>query len=131
FNANGKNLHEMWFPTIFGGDGIPKGEVVKKIEEDFGSFNEWKEDFIATAMAARGWAILAMDLSSGKLFNFLIDLQNVGHVANTIPILALDVFEHAYFIDYGTNRKAYIEAFFKIINWDAVEKRYQFEKKVA
>lgn len=131
FNANGKNLHEMWFPTIFGGDGVPKGEIVKKIEQDFGSFDEWKEDFIATAMSARGWAVLAMDLSSGKLFNFLVDLQNIGHVANTIPILCLDVFEHAYFIDYGTNRRAYIDAFFKLINWDFVEKRYQFAKRVA
>ena len=131
FNANGKILHEIFFPTILGGSGEPKGEILEKIKEDFGSFDAWKEDFIATAMASRGWAILALELSSNKLFNFLVDLQNVGHVANTIPILALDVFEHAYFIDYGTNRRAYIDAFFKNINWDYVEKRYQFAKKVA
>jgi Fe-Mn family superoxide dismutase len=131
FNANGRLLHELFFPTILGGDGNPKGEIVKKIEEDFGSFEKWKEDFIATAMAARGWAVLALELSSNKLFNFLVDLQNIGHVVDTIPILALDVFEHAYFIDYGTNRRAYIDAFFQNINWDFVEKRYQFAKKVA
>ncbi len=131
FNANGKILHEIFFSTIFDGDGIPKGEIVEKIKEDFGSFEAWKEDFIATAMASRGWAILALELSSGKLFNFLVDLHNIGYLANTIPILVLDVFEHAYFIDYGTNRRAYIDAFFKNINWENVNKRYLFAKKVA
>jgi len=131
FNANGKILHELFFPTILGGDGQPRGEIVEKIKQDFGSFDAWKEDFIATAMSARGWAILALELQSEKLFNFLVDLQNVGHVQDTIAILALDVFEHAYFIDYGTNRRAYIDAFFNNINWDFVEKRYQYAKRVA
>lgn len=131
FAANGRILHELFFPTILGGDGKPRGEVVEKIKEDFGSFEAWKEDFIATAMSARGWAILALELSSNKLFNFLVDLQNVGHVQDTIAILALDVFEHAYFIDYGTNRRAYIDSFFENINWDFVERRYQYAKRVA
>ncbi|HLI46401.1 MAG TPA: superoxide dismutase [Geobacterales bacterium] len=131
FNANGKILHELFFPTILGGDGKPKGEILEKIKQDFGSFEAWKEDFIATGMSARGWAILALELQSEKLFNFLVDLQNVGHVQDTVAILALDVFEHAYFIDYGTNRKSYIDAFFNNINWDFVEKRYQYAKKVA
>lgn len=131
FNANGKVLHELFFPELFNGDGKPKGEVVEKIKQDFGSFESWKEDFIATAMAARGWAVLALELSSNKLFNFLVDLQNIGHVQDTIAILVLDVFEHAYFIDYGTNRRQYIDAFFENLNWDFVEKRYQFAKRVA
>lgn len=131
FNVNGMIFHEIWFNTIYGGDGVPKGEIVEQIKKDFGSFEAWVEDFKATAMAARGWAWLVYDLSDHRLHNYLIDLQNIGFTAMCIPILGLDVFEHAYFIDYGTNRKNYVDNFFKVINWDYVNKRWEFAKKVG
>jgi Fe-Mn family superoxide dismutase len=130
FAANGMVLHDMWFNSLWG-DGNPKGEILRAIEKDFGSMETWQQDFKATAMSARGWAILALDPSDGRLHNFLIDLQNQGHVAGTIPILGLDVFEHAYFIDYATDRKTYVDNFFQNINWNYVNKRYNYATKVA
>lgn len=127
FSANGMVLHDMWFNSLWG-DGQPKGEVVEAIKRDFGSYEAWVEDFKATAMSSRGWAILALDPSDGRLHNYLVDLQNQGHVAGTFHILGMDVFEHAYFIDYGTNRKQYVENFFQNINWTYVNKRYEFAK---
>lgn len=130
FSANGMVLHDAWFNSLWG-DGKPGGDIVEAIKRDFGSYEAWVEDFKATAMSSRGWAILALDPSDGRLHNFLVDLQNIGHVAGTFNILGLDVFEHAYFIDYGTNRKAYLDAFFQNINWEYVNKRWEFAKRAA
>jgi Fe-Mn family superoxide dismutase len=104
---------------------------VKKIEADYGSFENWRADLVATAVSARGWAVTALVLPSDRLHNFLVDFHNQGAVWNTVPIIALDVFEHAYYLDYQTNRKAYLEAFFQNLDWGYVEKRYQFAKRAA
>jgi Fe-Mn family superoxide dismutase len=130
FAANGMVLHDMWFNSLWG-DGNVKGDVLEAIRRDFGSLEAWQEEFKATAMSARGWAILALDPSDGRLHNFLIDLQNIGHVTGTIPIMGLDVFEHAYFIDYATDRKSYVDNFFQNVNWSYVNKRYNYATKVA
>ena len=130
FNANGTLLHDLFFSSLWG-DGQPKGDVLKKIDADFGSFDSWKADMIATAVSAREWAVTALVLPSNRLHNFLVDFHNQGAVWNTVPIIALDVFEHAYYLDYQTNRKAYLDAFFQNLNWDYVERRYQFAKKAA
>ncbi len=121
FAVNGMKLHEAYFPLL-GGDGEPKGKILEMIENDFGSYDVWKEDFIATGMSARGWAILAYDFKDGRLNNYGMDSQNVGAVWGAVPIIAMDMYEHAFFMDYGTNKKAYIESFFKTLNWDAVNK---------
>ncbi|HVP23375.1 MAG TPA: superoxide dismutase [Conexivisphaerales archaeon] len=130
FNANGTLLHDIFFSSLWG-DGNPHGDMVKKIEADFGSFDNWKADMTATAVSARGWAVTALVLPSNKLHNFLVDFHNQGAVWNTIPLVALDVFEHAYYLDYQTNRKAYLEAFYQNLDWGYVEKRFQFAKKAA
>jgi len=75
-------------------------------------------------MAARGWVILAYDFNDGKLHNYLADWHGQGGIWGAAPILVLDVYEHAYFIDYGSDRKSYIEDFFANLNWEAVNKRY-------
>ena len=72
-------------------------------------------------MAARGWAVTAYDPSDGKLHNFLCDVHNQGGVWGTVPLMALDTYEHAYFMDYGSDRAAYIQAFFDNVNWDKVQ----------
>jgi len=123
FAANGQILHEIYF-SIMGGDGQPKGEVVDKIKEDFGTFAAWEEDFKATAMVARGWVVLAYDPSDRRLHNFACDAQNQGGVWGTFPILNCDTYEHSYFIDYGSDRKAYVEAFMRNVNWDEVNRRF-------
>lgn len=119
FAVNGMKLHEVYFGQL-NGDGIPKGEIVGMIERDFGSMDAWKLDMVATGLSARGWAILCFDYRDNKLHNYGSDGHNVGAVWAAIPLIALDVYEHAYFIDYGVNRKDYINSFFKNLNWDFV-----------
>jgi Fe-Mn family superoxide dismutase len=122
FAANGQILHEIYF-SIMNGDGQPKGEVVDKIKEDFGTFAKWEEDFKASAMCARGWVVLAYDPTDGRLHNFIGDAQNQGGVWGTFPILNCDTYEHSYFIDYGSDRKSYVDAFMRTIHWDEVNRR--------
>ena len=117
FAVNGMKLHEVYFGHLQG-DGIAKGELVKMIEKDFGSIEAWKIDMIATGLAARGWAILAFDYKDNRLHNYGSDAHNVGAVWGAIPVIVLDVYEHAYFMDYGVNRKSYLDAFFKNLDWN-------------
>ena len=117
FSVNGMKLHEVYFGHL-GGSGEQKGELVKMIENDFGSLDAWKEDMIATGLCARGWAVLAYDYRDNKLHNYGADAHNIGAVWGAIPLIVLDVYEHAYFIDYGVNRKDYINSFFKNLDWD-------------
>ncbi len=119
FALNGIKLHEGYFDNL-GGDGKPEGMIVKMIEQDFGSFERWQEEFKALGIAARGWVVLAYDWDSKKLKNVLCDFHSHGGVWNCTPLLVLDVYEHAYFLDYATARKAYIEAFMKNIGWEFV-----------
>ncbi len=121
FAVNGMKLHEVYFGQLMG-DGQPKGDIVKMIEEDFGSIDKWKEDLVATGLSARGWAILCFDFRDNRLHNYGSDAHNVGAVWGAIPLVVLDVYEHAYFMDYGVNRKDYLAAFFKNLDWDFVNK---------
>jgi Fe-Mn family superoxide dismutase len=120
FAVNGMKLHEVYFGQL-DGDGAPRGVVAGMIEKDFGSVDAWKEEMVATGMSSRGWAILAYDLKDNRLHVYGADAQNVGAVWAAIPLVALDVYEHAYFMDHGTNRKAYVDAFFKNLNWEFVD----------
>ncbi len=122
---NGMRLHEYYFENLGGKGGIDKaGKLSKKISEGFGSYEEWEKDFRGVGtMRGIGWAILYQDDLSGKLFNCWINEHDVGHLAGCTPILILDVFEHAFMIDYGLKRADYIGAFFKNINWKAAEGR--------
>ncbi len=122
---NGMRLHEYYFENLGGKEGIDKsGKLFKKISEEFGNYETWEKDFKATGMMRGiGWAILYQDSHSGKLFNCWINEHEMGHPSGCHPILILDVFEHAFMIDYGLKRADYIEAFFKNLNWKAIEKR--------
>ena len=122
---NGMRLHEYYFENLGGKGGIDKaGKLAKKISESFGSYEEWEKDFRGVgAMRGIGWAVLYQDNLSGNLFNCWINEHDVGHLAGCTPILILDVFEHAFMIDYGLKRADYIGAFFKNINWKAAEGR--------
>jgi len=123
FAADAVLLHEAYF-DILGGDGKPDGKIIDAISKDFGSFDIWQEEFKALGLSSRGWVILAYDFNDGKLHNYLADMHNQGGVWGTSPILVLDVYEHAYFIDYGSDRKSYIEAFFKNLDWKAINKKF-------
>ncbi|MDR7440279.1 MAG: Fe-Mn family superoxide dismutase [Armatimonadota bacterium] len=119
----GVKNHEIYFEHLGGPGGKPQGALLQLIERDFGSFEEWQKDLKATGIAARGWAWLAYDWDVGKLFNYIGDEQNTYPVWNCTPLVALDVFEHAYFIDFGTSKGAYIDAFFRNLDWEAVARR--------
>jgi Fe-Mn family superoxide dismutase len=122
---NGARLHELYFENL-GGDGIPPkdGKLVKLINENFGSFDNWIKDFKSTGVIRGiGWVVLYQDVLSGRLINFWINEHDVGHPTGCNPILIMDVFEHAFMIDYGLKRADYIETFFKNLNWKEVEKR--------
>ena len=123
FTTDAVILHEAYF-DILGGNGKPAGEIVEQIAQNFGSFENWQDEFRALGLCARGWVILAYDFNDGKLHNYTADVHNQGGIWGTVPILVLDVYEHAYFIDFGADRKSYIESFFENLNWPAVNQKY-------
>ncbi len=123
---NGMKLHELYFGNMKKGEGDKSagGAIVKKIEEQFGSYENWEKDFKGVgAMRGIGWAILAYDKESDKLFNIWINEHDVGHLAGATALLVMDVFEHAFMLDYGLNRAGYIDAFMNAIDWGVVERR--------
>ncbi|MBI3991194.1 MAG: Fe-Mn family superoxide dismutase [Candidatus Omnitrophica bacterium] len=122
---NGMRLHEYYFENLGGKGGIKKdGKLAKKISEEFGSYELWEKDFKSTgAMRGIGWVVLYQDGPDGKLLNFWINEHDVSHPAGCNPVLIMDVFEHAYMLDYGLKKADYIEAFFKNINWQSAEAR--------
>jgi len=124
FALGGVKNHETYFEHLGGSGGQPKGKLLELIERDFGSFKLWQEDLKATGMASRGWAWLAYDFDLKKLVNFAGDAQNTYPVWNAAMLVALDVYEHAYYLDYQTDRSAYIEAFMRNLNWSAVEESF-------
>ncbi len=120
FALNGVKLHEAYFENLGGKGGAPSGTIADWIMSDFGSYEKWVAEFMACGMAARGWTILAFDLEEGRVFNTVNDLHNQGGIWGAVPLLVLDVYEHAYFIDYATGRKKYLETFMQNIDWAAV-----------
>jgi Fe-Mn family superoxide dismutase len=125
FEFNGMRLHEYYFENLGGKGALDKsGKLGKKLAEEFGSCEDWERDFRGTgSMRGIGWAILYQDNITGRLINQWINEHETGHPAGCTPLLVLDVFEHAFMIDYGLKRADYIEAFFTNINWSAVEAR--------
>jgi Fe-Mn family superoxide dismutase len=117
---NGMRLHEYYFENIVrDGKAIDKNtNLYKKIVSEFGSYENWEKDFKATgAMRGIGWVILYYDALEGRLFNTWINEHDIGHLCAALPLIIMDVFEHAYMIDYGLKKADYIEAFFKSIDW--------------
>ncbi len=117
FAVNGVYLHE-WYFEILGGDGVPSGSLVEALATQYGSLENFLTYFSACGMAARGWVVLAWDTHEKALRTYTGDAHNQGGVWGCMPILVLDVYEHAYFIDYGSDRKTYIVDFWKNVNWE-------------
>jgi superoxide dismutase, Fe-Mn family len=120
FAIGGIKNHELYFDHLGGDGGDPQGRIRDLIERDFRSVDSWRADLKATGMAARGWAWTAYDWDEGRLFNYIGDAQNTFPVWNATPLVALDVYEHAYFLDYQTDRASYIDAFFANLDWSVV-----------
>jgi len=122
---NGMRLHELYFENLGGKLPVNKaGNFARKAAEAFGTYEAWEQDFRATgAMRGIGWVVLYQDSTTGGLFNQWINEHDGGHFAGCTPVLIMDVFEHAFMIDYGLKRADYIATFFKNIDWDSAEKR--------
>lgn len=131
FALGGVKNHEIYFNILGGQGGKPTGEVGDLIDKAFGSYDRWAADLKQTGIAARGWVWLAHDYTENTLFNYIGDAQNTFPVWHATPILALDVYEHAYYYDFQTGRAKYIDAFLKSIDWDAVNKYLSVAKAVA
>lgn len=123
---NGMRLHEYYFENLTAQPTslIPPSPVRRKIEEDFGEYELWERGFKGTGMIRGvGWVMLAFDMPSGRLFNAWLDEHDTGLLVGTIPLLVMDVFEHAFLTDFGLKRQDYLDAFFKVIDWERVEAR--------
>ena len=125
-------LHEYYFsnlakePKNFDGNST----LALQIKKDFGTFYDWEKDFRATAaMRGIGWAIMHLDLAAQKLLNVWVNEHDTGHLAGAVPVLVLDVFEHAYMLDYGTKKADYIEVAMKVIDWETAARRYDLAMK--
>ena len=125
---NGMRLHELYFGNMTkGGKQVDEGsKLFAKISEVFGSFENFVKVFKTVGMMRGiGWVVLYYDKESERLFNVWINEHDVGHLAGCVPLLVMDVFEHAFMIDYGLKRADYIEAFFKAIDWSVVAARFE------
>lgn len=125
---NGMRLHELYFENMVKtGKKLKENSFfLKKLNSRYGSIEKWQTSFKATGMMRGiGWVILYYDKDSDNFYNVWINEHDVGHFVGAKPILVMDVFEHAYMLDYGTKKAQYIDAFLKIINWQIVEKRFE------
>lgn len=128
FEYNGMVLHEYYFGNMKrdgSGDPDPKSGFRAAAEASFGTYEIWKSDFVGVGnMRGVGWAICYHDPTNGRLSNHWVTLHDNGNIAGFTPVLVMDVWEHAYILDYKpSERSKYIEAFFQNIDWEAVNSR--------
>ncbi len=123
FAFGGYKNHNVYFETIGGHGGPATGDVAALINETYGSFEKWAADWKMTGIGGRGWAHLGYDHDEKRVFNYLGDSQDTFPQWGNTLILAMDVYEHAYYLDFQTARAKYIDAYMQVIDWDAVNRR--------
>jgi superoxide dismutase, Fe-Mn family len=126
FALLGYKNHDLYFGHLGGEGGEPGGRFAELAESEFNGLGKWFDAVKKAASAARGWVMVGYDLNDGSLFNYIMDTQNLWAVYNMCPVLALDVYEHAYARDFGATpdgRKQYVEAFFRNLDWDHVNRQ--------
>lgn len=119
---NGTYLHEMYFDNLIATEA-PSSQFEALAKAAFGSIDNWKADVKATGLAVPGWVVTCIETTSGKLKNVQVMEHHIGFPLNHVPVLVMDTWEHAFFLDYKANRGAYIDVFFKNINWSVVNSR--------
>lgn len=124
---DGMRLHELYFGNLGGKTALDAASpLAVALVAQYGNFENWKVDFTSIGlMRGIGWVVLYQDPVTGRLFNCWIDEHATGHLAGCNPVLVMDVFEHAYTTDYQLDRKSYVEAFWRNVDWTAATSRYQ------
>jgi Fe-Mn family superoxide dismutase len=123
---NGMRMHELYFGNMTKESvTLSAGALKEKLVAAYGSIENWEKNFVGTgSMRGIGWVTLAEDAENGKLYNVWVNEHDLGHLVGTTPLLVMDVFEHAFMIDYGLKRADYITAFMKAVDWKTVEARF-------
>jgi Fe-Mn family superoxide dismutase len=135
FHLGGFRLHNMFWenlaPSGVGGGGIPKGALAAAINEEFGNFERFKKEFTQTASSVEGsgWAVLTYCMNTGRLMMMQVEKHNVNLIPGYRVLMALDLWEHAYYLDYKNDRAKFIDAFWHLVNWDAVDARFVTHQK--
>ncbi len=129
---NGMRLHEYYFENMSNAPAaMGNGLLAKKLKEQFGSLEQFEKDFKSTGkMRGIGWAVLYHDPVSGEMYAVWVNEHDVAHIAGGKVLLIMDVFEHAFMLDYGLKRADYIEAFWKSVDWNVVEERLSGKRVV-
>lgn len=129
---NGSYLHELYFENMTGGaNSKPNGTLMAKMERDFGSFDAWDKDIRACAASTPGWVLLTHSRTDDKLHHFIVFEHHIGLPVHQEPVLALDCWEHAYMIDFSTDKASYVTAFLNNVDWNIVNNRLVRAEKMA
>jgi Fe-Mn family superoxide dismutase len=125
YSLNGVKLHNLYFENIVGGNNIPYGPILNTIINQFSSYDNFISYLTNVGLSMRGWVVLTIDLLDNKLHIIGSDSHDNGAVWLSCPILIMDVYEHAYFMDFGTDKRKYISTFIENINWKVLNHRFQ------
>ena len=123
FSLDGVILHELYFQNMCNSQKVPSVKTTEMLNKFFGGYEKWRIDFTACCESARGWCVLSYEQRTNTYRNLLQDAHDDGVVYMAYPLLVMDMYEHAYFLDYATNKEEYIKNFIASIDWDIVEKR--------
>lgn len=120
---NSVAMHELYFDGIAASPADPTDAARDQLKKRFGSIDKWVEDFKAAGVSARGWALLVCQPMNGKLYNVVTDMHDIGPMVYGIPLVLLDCYEHAYYVDYRNKKGDYVSAYPKFIDWSEVARR--------
>lgn len=131
FAVNGMVYHEFYFGNLGGTGGDPTGDVKAALEERYGSTGKFMDFLKASGKCMRGWVVVGYNTRGNHIDTFGLDMHNMWSPQNVVPLLVLDVYEHAYMVDYGIDRAKYLDAFAKNLDWQVVAKRLAATKKLV
>jgi Fe-Mn family superoxide dismutase len=127
--GNSVILHELYFDGLSLKATDPPEGVRKAVEKRFGSVDRWATDFVASAKAAAGWAMLVIHPVNGRLYNVVSDEHAQGPLWLTVPLVVIDTYEHAFYVDYQNKKTDYVEKFLKFVDWTEADRRYRLVVK--
>lgn len=124
YSLDSVKLHNLYFENMTGGNNIPSGAVLNAITNQFSSYDNFASYFTNVGLSMRGWVVLAIDSLDNKMHIIGCDEHDKGAIWLSYPILVMDVYEHSYFMDFGTDRRKYISTFIQNINWNVLNERF-------